>query len=51
MGEKVTLNYPVFDGERVWENASVVIENGVVSAETVLGVGEVDSRYLCSCPA
>lgn len=46
MGEKVTLNYPVFDGERVWENASVVIENGVVSAETVLGVGEVDSRYL-----
>lgn len=45
MGEKITLNYPVFDGERVWENASVVIEDGVISGETVLGTGNVDSRY------
>lgn len=45
MSEKITLNYPVFDGVRVWENASVVIENGVISAETTLGVGEADSRY------
>lgn len=45
MGEKIVLNYPVFDGERVWENASVVIENGVISSDTVLGIGDVDSRY------
>ncbi len=45
MGEKLKLNYPVFDGERVWENASVVIENGVITEETVFGEGEADSRY------
>lgn len=43
--ENVTLNYPVFDGTTVWENASVVIENGVISDKTVLGEGEVDDRY------
>lgn len=45
MKERLVLNYPVFDGTQVWENASVVIENGVISAETVLGAGEVDHRY------
>lgn len=45
MGEKITLNYPVFDGTRVWEKASVVIEDGMISHETVLGAGNVDSRY------
>lgn len=45
MNGKITLNYPVFDGVQVWENASVVIENGVISQETVLGEGAVDSRY------
>lgn len=45
MGEKTTLNYPVFDGTRIWENASVVIENGVISEETVLGEGAADHRY------
>jgi len=45
MGEKTTLNYPVFDGVRVWENASVVIENGIISEETVLGEGTADNRY------
>lgn len=45
MNDKITLNYPVFDGMQVWENASVVIENGVISNETVLGTGDVDSRY------
>lgn len=44
-GENMTLHYPVFDGTRVWENATVVIENGVISDKTVLGEGEVDSRY------
>lgn len=43
--ENMTLHYPVFDGTRVWENATVVIENGVISEKTVLGEGEVDSRY------
>lgn len=43
--ENVILKYPVFDGNRVWENAAVVIENGVISADTVLGEGDVDSRY------
>lgn len=43
--ENVTLNYPVFDGIQVWENASVVIENGVISDKTAFGEGEVDSSY------
>lgn len=43
--ENVTLRYPVFDGETVWENATVVIENGVISDKTVLGEGDVDSNY------
>lgn len=29
---KVTLNYPLFDGERIIENASVTIENGIITA-------------------
>lgn len=45
MNDRIVLNYPVFDGTQVWENASVVIENGMISKETVLGEGEVDSRY------
>lgn len=45
MNDRLVLNYPLFDGTQVWENASVVIENGVISAETVLGTGDVDSRY------
>lgn len=43
--ENVTLNYPVFDGTQVWEQASVVIEDGVISDKTTLGEGEVDSDY------
>lgn len=43
--ENATLNYPVFDGTQVWENATVVIEDGVISDKTVLGEGEVDSEY------
>lgn len=45
LSEKITLNYPVFDGNRVWEAAKVVIENGAVSDETVLGEGRSDSKY------
>lgn len=37
MSERITLNVPVFDGARIWENVSVVIENGVISGETALG--------------
>lgn len=43
--ENMVLNYPVFDGTQVWENATVVIENGVISDMTVLGEGETDSRF------
>lgn len=43
--QDVTLQYPVFDGTKVWENATVVIEDGVISEKTVLGEGEVDSNY------
>lgn len=43
--ENVTLNCPVFDGTQVWENATVVIEDGVISDKTVLGEGDVDSEY------
>lgn len=43
--ENVTLNYPVFDGSTIWENATVVIEDGVISDKTVFGEGEVDNNY------
>lgn len=45
-GENITLNYPVFDGTQVWEHASVVIKDGVISEQTILGDGETDSNYL-----
>lgn len=40
MGEKFTLTYPVFDGTRVYEAATVVVENGKISSQTQLGVGK-----------
>lgn len=35
---KVTLNYPLFDGEKIIENASVTVENGIITA-----VGEAEN--------
>lgn len=29
---RTTLNYPLFDGEKITENASVTIENGIITA-------------------
>lgn len=43
--ETITLHYPVFDGTRVWENASVVLEDGLISEKTILGQGQVNSDY------
>lgn len=43
--ENIILQYPVFDGTKVWENATVIIEDGKISDKTVLGEGEVDSNY------
>lgn len=43
--ENVTMQYPVFDGRQVWENATVVIEDGVISDKTILGEGETDPSY------
>lgn len=40
---KLILNYPLFDGERVIESASVVIEDGRIAA--VNEAQSVDSRY------
>ena len=41
--EQRLLNYPLFDGENVIENASVVIENGINTA--VNEAESVDARY------
>ena len=45
MQGKEILNYPVFDGIRVYDAATVVIENGKISEETVLGQGEANSDF------
>ena len=41
---KIILNYPLFDGEKIIENASVVIDNGMITA--VKESERIDSRYL-----
>lgn len=41
----IELNYPLFDGEKVWEAASVTVENGVITGVTALSAGEVDTGY------
>ena len=28
--EKLVLNYPLFDGEKIMESASVIVENGII---------------------
>lgn len=45
MDNRIVLNYPVFDGEKVWGHASVVIENGVITEVTALDESSADSRY------
>lgn len=40
---RIILNYPLFDGEKVIESASVVIENGIIT--TVTEAENVDNRY------
>lgn len=41
---KIILNYPLFDGKTIIENASVVVEDGMITA--VKEAESVDSRYL-----
>ncbi len=41
---RVTLNYPLFDGEKIIEDASVVIEDGIISSIT--HAENADSRCL-----
>ena len=43
MPEKQILSYPLFDGTRVYEAATVVLEGGIFTAETRLGTGEPTS--------
>ena len=50
MPRKLVLNYPVFDGVRVNEAATVVIENGKISRETVLEQGEASSDFFKHSP-
>ena len=42
--EKLVLNYPLFDGEKIIESASVVIENGTITA--INKSVSTDSDYL-----
>ncbi len=41
--ERVTLNYPLFDGHKIYENACVVIENGII--KSVAQTEKSDSKY------
>lgn len=45
MSEKQILNYPVFDGVRVYDAGTVVIENGKITSETCLGGEKIQSDY------
>lgn len=45
MDNQIVLNYPMFDGEKVWAHASVVIENGIITEVTPLDENTADSRY------
>ena len=44
--EQTILNYPLFDGEKVIENASVVIEDGVITQITEMEGKSVNSEFL-----
>lgn len=44
--EQLILNYPLFDGEKVIENATVVIENGVVRSVAEGNVSERESLLM-----
>ena len=45
MEKQIVLSYPVFDGEKVWEKATVVIENGIITEVTVSDESTADSRF------
>ena len=42
--ERTDLNYPIFDGEKMVEAASIVIENGVITAVEECGAGKCVSK-------
>ncbi len=44
MSEKITRHYPVFNGTRVWENASVTMENGIITEVKTLEESPADTR-------
>ena len=44
--EKIVLNYPLFNGKKVIENASVVIENGVITKIIEMEGKSVNSEYM-----
>ena len=44
--EQMILNYPLFDGEKVTENASVVIEDGVITQITEMEGESGNSEFL-----
>lgn len=43
--DTTTLTCAVFDGEKVWEDSTVVIEDGMITEETILKEGEKEQKY------
>lgn len=43
---KITLNYPMFDGEKVWEGASVTAKNGVITSVQKCDPSECGEGFL-----
>lgn len=43
--ENTVISCAVFDGNQVWEDATLVIENGVITEESAFAHGEVNSEY------
>ncbi len=42
----MTLKYPLFDGEKVWEGAAVTIENGIITSVSPCDSAECGSGFL-----
>ena len=42
----ITLKYPLFDGEKIWEGATVTVENGVITSVTACNPTECSDGFL-----
>lgn len=43
--ENTVLSCTVFDGNQIWENATIVIEDGVISEKSTFAHGETNQQY------